>query len=130
MSAVAEGAELVYRASSMLLLLAAVRDGLGMSCLPRYLCDGEPELIRAFNVPEEHYLDSPPRPSSRQRAHARLYRLHAERVSKGILTISGAGQDLRTVDMLAHASTSLAGERANAVEARVIYLSFEELEST
>ena len=57
MSAVAENAELVYRASSMLLLLAAVRDGLGMSCLPRYLCDGEPELIRAFNVPEEHCAD-------------------------------------------------------------------------
>ena len=41
----------------MLLLLAAVRDGLGMSCLPRYLCDKEPALIRAFNVPEEHCAD-------------------------------------------------------------------------
>jgi DNA-binding transcriptional LysR family regulator len=41
----------------MLLLLAAVRDGLGMSCLPRYLCDKKPALIRAFNVPEEHCAD-------------------------------------------------------------------------
>src|SRR5215471_15411096 len=84
MSAVAENAELVYRASSMLLLLAAVRDGLGMCCLPRYLCDKEPALIRAFNVPEETLrgpLDSPPRASSRQRAYASLYRLHAEQVS-------------------------------------------------
>jgi DNA-binding transcriptional LysR family regulator len=57
MSAAAENAELVYRASSMLLLLAGVRDGLGICCLPRYLCEGERELIRAFNVPEEHCAD-------------------------------------------------------------------------
>jgi AhpD family alkylhydroperoxidase len=54
MSAVAENAELTYRASSMLLPFAAVRNGLGICCLPRYLCDGEAELIRAFNVPDEH----------------------------------------------------------------------------
>jgi DNA-binding transcriptional LysR family regulator len=57
MSAVAVEAELVYRASSMLLLFAGVRDGLGISCLPRYLCEREPRLIRAFDVPEEHCAD-------------------------------------------------------------------------
>jgi DNA-binding transcriptional LysR family regulator len=57
MSAVAENAELVYRASSMLLLFAGVRDDLGICCLPRYLGEKEGELIRAFNVPEEHCAD-------------------------------------------------------------------------
>ena len=57
MSAAAGSAELVYRASSMLLLFAGVRDGLGICCVPRYLGDAEGELIRAFDVPEEHCAD-------------------------------------------------------------------------
>jgi DNA-binding transcriptional LysR family regulator len=44
----------VYRASSMLLLLAAVREGLGLACLPCYLCERDITLVRAFDVPAEH----------------------------------------------------------------------------
>jgi DNA-binding transcriptional LysR family regulator len=44
----------VYRASSMLLLLAAVREGLGLACLPCYLCERDITLLRAFHVPTEH----------------------------------------------------------------------------
>ena len=44
----------VYRASSMLLLLAAVREGLGLACLPCYLCERDKTLVRAFDVPAEH----------------------------------------------------------------------------
>ena len=50
-------AEPVYRASSMLLLLAAVRNGLGIAGLPCYLGDNEPDLIRVFDVPIEHCVD-------------------------------------------------------------------------
>jgi DNA-binding transcriptional LysR family regulator len=45
------------RTPNMLLLLAGVGDGLGICCLSRYLCEGESELIGAFNVPEEHCAD-------------------------------------------------------------------------
>ena len=44
----------VYRASSMLLLLAAVREGLGLACLPCYLCERDITLVRTFDVPAEH----------------------------------------------------------------------------
>jgi DNA-binding transcriptional LysR family regulator len=47
----------VYRASSMLLLLAAVREGLGLACLPCYLCERDITLVRAFDVPAEHCAD-------------------------------------------------------------------------
>lgn len=47
----------VYRASSMLLLLAAVREGLGLACLPCYLCDSDSKIVRAFDVPKEHCAD-------------------------------------------------------------------------
>jgi len=47
----------VYRASSMLLLLAAVREGLGLACLPCYLCDSDTKIVRAFDVPKEHCAD-------------------------------------------------------------------------
>lgn len=43
----------VYRASSMLLMLAAVRDGIGLACLPRYLGDGEKGLVRVLDLDEE-----------------------------------------------------------------------------
>ena len=43
----------VYRASSMLLLLAAARDGVGIACLPRYLGDGESRLRRVADLPPE-----------------------------------------------------------------------------
>lgn len=46
-----------YRASSMLLLLAAVREGLGLACLPCYLCEGDSRLVRAFDVPKERCAD-------------------------------------------------------------------------
>ena len=44
-------AEPVYRVSSMLLMLAAVRDGLGLACLPRYLGDSESRLRRVLDLP-------------------------------------------------------------------------------
>jgi DNA-binding transcriptional LysR family regulator len=47
------GLEPVYRASSMLLLLAAARDGVGVACLPRYLGDRETGLRRAIDLPAE-----------------------------------------------------------------------------
>lgn len=47
----------VYRASSMLLLLAAVREGLGLACLPGYLCERDSKIVRAFEVPKEHCAD-------------------------------------------------------------------------
>lgn len=53
----AGGTEPVYRASSMLLLLAAVRQGLGIACLPRYLGEGEPELRRVFDLAPEYCAD-------------------------------------------------------------------------
>ena len=43
----------VYRASSMLLLLAAVREGLGLAC-SCYLCERDITLVRTFDVPAEH----------------------------------------------------------------------------
>jgi DNA-binding transcriptional LysR family regulator len=43
---------IVYRASSMLLILAAVREGVGLSCLPRYLCEDDSQIVRAFDLPE------------------------------------------------------------------------------
>lgn len=43
----------VYRASSMLLLLAAARHGVGLACLPRYLGDGETDLRRVADLPPE-----------------------------------------------------------------------------
>ena len=46
-----------YRASSMLLLLAAAREGLGLACLPSYLCESDNRLVRAFDVPKEHCAD-------------------------------------------------------------------------
>ncbi|MGB0632062.1 MAG: LysR substrate-binding domain-containing protein, partial [Alphaproteobacteria bacterium] len=42
--------EPVYRASSMLLMLAAVRDELGLACLPCYLGDGEKGLVRILDL--------------------------------------------------------------------------------
>jgi DNA-binding transcriptional LysR family regulator len=48
---------IVYRASSMLLILAAVREGVGLSCLPRYLGDGDNQIVRAFDVPESLCAD-------------------------------------------------------------------------
>jgi DNA-binding transcriptional LysR family regulator len=48
---------IVYRASSMLLILAAVREGVGLSCLPRYLGDGNNQIVRAFDVPESLCAD-------------------------------------------------------------------------
>lgn len=42
----------VYRANSMLLLYAAVCNGLGLACLPRYLGDPNGNLIRAFDLPD------------------------------------------------------------------------------
>jgi DNA-binding transcriptional LysR family regulator len=47
----------VYRASSMLLLLAAAREGLGLACLPSYLCESDSKLVQAFEVPKEHCAD-------------------------------------------------------------------------
>ena len=47
----------VYRASNMLLLLSAVSKGLGITCLPRYLCENVRGLITAFDVPEECCAD-------------------------------------------------------------------------
>lgn len=48
---------IVYRASSMLLLLAAVRKGVGLACLPRYLCDKDSQIIRAFDLPDSLCAD-------------------------------------------------------------------------
>jgi DNA-binding transcriptional LysR family regulator len=48
---------IVYRASSMLLLLAAVREGVGLACLPRYLCGEDRQMIRAFDLPENLCAD-------------------------------------------------------------------------
>jgi DNA-binding transcriptional LysR family regulator len=45
--------EPVYRASSMLLLLAAARDGIGIACLPCYLGDRETSLTRVLDLPAE-----------------------------------------------------------------------------
>lgn len=45
--------EPVYRAGSMLLLLAAVRDNVGLACLPCYLGDREAELRRVLDLPPE-----------------------------------------------------------------------------
>jgi DNA-binding transcriptional LysR family regulator len=45
--------EPVYRASSMLLLLAAARDGVGVVCLPRYLGDREAALTRVLDLPAD-----------------------------------------------------------------------------
>lgn len=49
--------EPVYRASSMLLLLAAVRAGIGIACLPSYLGAAEPALDMAFELAPEHGAD-------------------------------------------------------------------------
>lgn len=43
----------VYRASSMLLLLAAARSGIGIACLPCYLGDSETVLTRVLDLPAE-----------------------------------------------------------------------------
>jgi DNA-binding transcriptional LysR family regulator len=48
---------IAYRASSMLLILAAVREGIGLSCLPRYMGDGDNQIVRAFDVPESLCAD-------------------------------------------------------------------------
>ena len=40
----------VYRASSMLLMLSAVRDGIGLACVPRYLGDREKDLVRVLEL--------------------------------------------------------------------------------
>ena len=45
--------EPVYRASSMLLLLAAARNGIGIDCLPCYLGDRETALMRVLDLPAE-----------------------------------------------------------------------------
>ncbi len=45
--------EPVYRASSMLLLLAAARESVGLACLPFYLGDRETELHRVLDLPVE-----------------------------------------------------------------------------
>lgn len=45
--------EPVYRASSMLLLLAAARDGIGLACLPCYLGDREAALVRVLDLAPE-----------------------------------------------------------------------------
>jgi len=45
--------EPVYRASSMLLLLAAARNGIGIACLPCYLGDRETPLTRVLDLPAE-----------------------------------------------------------------------------
>ncbi len=62
----------VYRASSMLLLLAAVRSGLGIACLPCYLCKNETDLSYAFEVPPEHCADLWVLRHSHQRDTARM----------------------------------------------------------
>lgn len=40
----------VYRANSMLLMLSAVRDGIGLACLPCYLGDKERNLVRVLEL--------------------------------------------------------------------------------
>ena len=47
------GTEPVYRTSSMLLLLAAVREDIGLACLPCYLGDPEPGLTRVLDLAPE-----------------------------------------------------------------------------
>ena len=47
----------VYRASSMLLLLAAVREGIGLAILPVYLAAAEPSLSKAFDLAPETGAD-------------------------------------------------------------------------
>ena len=47
------GTEPVYRASSMLLLLAAVREDIGLACLPCYLGDPDPSLTRVLDLAPE-----------------------------------------------------------------------------
>lgn len=44
------GAEPVYRTSSMLLLLAAVREDIGLACLPCYLGDPEPGVSKVLDL--------------------------------------------------------------------------------
>ena len=44
------GKEPVYRTSSMLLLLAAVREDIGLACLPCYLGDPEAGLTRVLDL--------------------------------------------------------------------------------
>lgn len=43
----------VYRTSSMLLLLAAVRQDVGLACLPCYLGDSDPNLLRVLDLAPE-----------------------------------------------------------------------------
>lgn len=52
-----ENVEPVYQASSMLLLIAAVRKGIGIACLPRYLAESEDELVHAFDLAPEFAAD-------------------------------------------------------------------------
>ena len=40
----------LYRASSMPLMLSAVRDGIGLACVPHYLGDRENELVRVLEM--------------------------------------------------------------------------------
>lgn len=47
------GKEPVYRTSSMLLLLAAVREDIGLACLPCYLGDREAGLTRVLDLAPE-----------------------------------------------------------------------------
>lgn len=47
----------VYRANSMLLLYAAVSNGLGLACLPRYLGARHGDLVRAFDLPQSCAAD-------------------------------------------------------------------------
>lgn len=66
--------EPVFRASSMLLLLAAVREGIGLAILPAYLGARERDLVKAFDLAPEFGADlwilRPPhlRQSARMRA--------------------------------------------------------------
>lgn len=47
------GIDPVYRTSSMLLLLAAVREDIGLACLPCYLGEPEPGLVKVLDLAPE-----------------------------------------------------------------------------
>jgi DNA-binding transcriptional LysR family regulator len=53
LAANAAGIDPVYRVSSMLLLLAAVRQDIGLACLPYYLGEPEPGLVRVLDLAPE-----------------------------------------------------------------------------
>lgn len=47
----------VYRTNSMVLQLAAVRAGVGLACLPRYLAAAEPDLVMVLPLDPDHGAD-------------------------------------------------------------------------